>query len=86
MAEPATSIEVSEEDRLRADLYDFLGLLLSGPASSELIAKTKSLAGDDSDLGAAVGALARVVQGTGADGATAQADRAPRGLAFGRVG
>ena len=52
--------QIAEEDRLRADLYDFLGVLLSGPPDQALLAKTAKLTGDDSDLGTAIGALARI--------------------------
>lgn len=49
---------VSEEDRLRADLYNFLGLILAGPPDELLLAQTAGLTGDDTDLGRAVGRLA----------------------------
>ena len=51
---------VSEEDRLRADLYDFMGTLLSGPPDQALLRQTSALTGDDSDLGSAIKAMARV--------------------------
>ena len=56
--------EIAEEDRLRADLYDFLGVLLAGPPSKALLKQAASLSGDDSDLGQAINALARVAQVT----------------------
>lgn len=52
----------SEEDALRADLYDFLGTLLAGPPNSDLIRKCAGLNGDDSSLGKAIAALARVAK------------------------
>ena len=52
--------QITEEDGLRADLYDFLGLLLSGPPDQVLLAQTAKLAGDDSALGTAIKALARI--------------------------
>jgi len=45
---------------LRADLYDFLGALLAAPPRKHLIDQTRALNGDDSDLGRAIAALARV--------------------------
>ena len=36
---------VSDEDRLRADLYNFLGLILSAPAPDMLLAQTAGLSG-----------------------------------------
>lgn len=59
-ADPAP--QVSEEDRMRADLYNFLGLLLSAPPDEMLLAQTKSLSGDDSDLGQAITTLAKVAK------------------------
>lgn len=52
--------EIAEEDRLRADLYDFLGLLLSGPPDQPLLTQTAHLTGDDSELGTAIAALAKI--------------------------
>ena len=55
-------MDIAEEDRLRADLYNFLGLILSAPADEMLLAQTASLSGDDSALGKAIGSLARVAK------------------------
>ena len=49
---------VSEEDRLRADLYNYLGLILSAPPDELLLAQTAGLTGDDTDLGQAITRLA----------------------------
>lgn len=54
----ADPIEVSEEDRLRADLYNYLGLILSRPADGLLLEQTAALSGDDSELGQAITKLA----------------------------
>lgn len=54
--------EVSAEDLLRADLYDYLAALLASPPRSDLIGKTRALEGDASVLGQAIGALSRVAQ------------------------
>ncbi|SIS96830.1 chaperone TorD involved in molybdoenzyme TorA maturation [Roseivivax lentus] len=51
-------ITVSEEDRLRADLYNFIGLLLAGAPDELLLAQVAGLSGDDSDLGQAITRLA----------------------------
>ncbi len=61
-AEPAQTIEVAAEDRLRADLYNYLGLILSAPADRVLLDQTAALSGDDSDLGQAIGSLAKVAK------------------------
>jgi len=49
-----------EEDRLRADLYNFLGLLLSAPPEQMLLEQTAELSGDEGDLGTAINALAKL--------------------------
>lgn len=54
------TVEIAEEDRLRADLYDYLGVLLSGPPDQGLLTQTAKLHGDDSELGTAIGALAKI--------------------------
>ena len=52
--------DLAPEDRMRADLYDFLGALLSAPPDAALLKKSAALAGDESELGRAVHALSRV--------------------------
>lgn len=59
---PATAGNIAEEDRMRADLYDFLGVLLSGPPDKALLQKTAALTGGDTDLGTAIAALARIAK------------------------
>lgn len=57
--------QIADEDRLRADLYDFLGVLLAAPPSQALLAQTASLSGDnETDLGVAVAALSRIARHT----------------------
>jgi len=56
------SPQIAEEDRLRADLYNFLGALLSGPPDQTLLDQTASLSGDDSDLGQAIATLAKIAR------------------------
>jgi len=60
MSEVATDIQIAEEDRLRADFYDFLGALLALPPSEALLKETAALTGDASDLGRAVATLAHL--------------------------
>lgn len=60
MLDNASDMKIADEDRLRADLYDYLGVLLSAPPSKALLKKTAALTGDDTDLGSAIKALARV--------------------------
>lgn len=53
-------LAVSEEDRLRADLYNYLGVMLAGPPDQMLLDQTAGLSGDDSEIGEAISGLARV--------------------------
>ncbi|MCB5197723.1 molecular chaperone TorD family protein [Loktanella sp. TSTF-M6] len=50
--------DLSAEDRLRADLYNFLGLILSGPPDQLLLDQTAQLSGDETALGSAINGLA----------------------------
>jgi TorA maturation chaperone TorD len=58
----AREISITSEDRLRADLYNFLGLMLSGPPDQLLLDQCAGLSGDESALGEAINALARVAK------------------------
>ena len=54
--------EVAEEEALRADLYDLLGMLLARPPSADLLARVAALGGEGADAGhRADGALARSI-------------------------
>ncbi len=64
MSAAAEDIKVASEDRLRADLYNFLGLMLAGPPDALLLSQCAGLSGDDSDLGKAIAGLARVAKAT----------------------
>ena len=55
-------VAVPEEDVLRAGVYDLLGALLARPPKRDLIDKVAGLQGDDSEIGRAVAALARVAK------------------------
>lgn len=62
MAEAATALNISEEDALRADLYDFLGALLAAPPSEDLLKKAAGLTGDETDIGRGVRALSAIAR------------------------
>lgn len=62
MAASAEKAKVAPEDRQRADLYNFLGVLLAGPPDEMLLAQTAGLTGDDTPLGEAIGALAKIAR------------------------
>ena len=65
MLDNASDVKIAEEDQLRADLYDYLGVLLSAPPSKALLKKTAALTGDETDLGSAITSLARVAASRG---------------------
>lgn len=56
--------KIDAEDRLRADLYNFLGLILSGPPDQMLLDQTAALTGDASQIGRAIVQLATVAKVT----------------------
>lgn len=58
----AQMLEIAEEDRMRADLYNFLGVMLSGPPDQILLEQTAGLTGDESELGKAITGLAKVAR------------------------
>ena len=60
----AEDISVPSEDRLRADLYNYLGLMLSGPPGQILLDQTQNLTGDETEIGKAISALSRVAKAT----------------------
>ena len=62
MTATAQAPAVTAEDRLRADLYNYLGVMLAHPADQMLLDQTAGLSGDDSDLGQAINGLARVAK------------------------
>ncbi|SPF81683.1 TorD/DmsD family molecular chaperone [Pseudoprimorskyibacter insulae] len=58
----AVAATIAEEDRLRADLYNFLGVILANPPDQMLLDQTAGLSGDASDLGQAITTLAKVAK------------------------
>lgn len=55
-------IPLAEEDRQRADLYNFLGLLLANPPDELILSQVAGLQGDDADLGQAITTLAKLAR------------------------
>ncbi|WP_116598233.1 TorD/DmsD family molecular chaperone [Primorskyibacter marinus] len=78
-------IAINEEDRLRADLYNFLGLLLSRPPDEGLLIQTAGLSGDDSDLGQAISTLAKLAKLTRPATVESEYNRLFIGLARGEL-
>ena len=58
--EQSVTLDHGDEERLRADLYSFLGLLLSGPPDRKLLHRTARLSGDGSELGKAIDSMAKI--------------------------
>jgi TorA maturation chaperone TorD len=76
---------VADEDVLRANLYDLLGALLAKPPSRALIDQAAGLSGDDSDLGRAIRALARVARAATETAAEREYNRLFIGLGRGEL-
>ena len=57
-------LDVVQEDVLRAQVYDLLALLLRDAPSKDTLTKVAGLSGDDTPLGAAIGALSKVAKST----------------------
>jgi TorA maturation chaperone TorD len=77
--------DVAEEDRLRADLYNFLAALLARPPNAELIERTRALNGDETPLGEAIAALSRVASTVNETAAEREFNRLFIGLGRGEV-
>ena len=56
--------ELLEEDRLRAGMYDFLGALLVSSPDKDRLDAVAGLTGDTTEIGKAVGALAKLAAST----------------------
>lgn len=55
--------DLAPEDRQRADLYNFLGVILSAPPDQTLLAQTEGLTGDaETDLGRGFATLAKLAR------------------------
>ncbi len=77
--------EIDEEDRLRADLYNYLGLMLAGPPDELLLAQTAALTGDATPLGRAIDGLARVAKVTKPKAALSEYNKLFIGLGRGEL-
>lgn len=81
----ARDLQLAEEDRLRADLYNFLGVILAGPPDDMVLRQTAGLSGDDSDLGQAIGTLAKMARITAARTVESEYNRLFIGLGRGEL-
>ncbi len=85
IATDETDTTIPVEDLLRADLYDLLGALLSRPPSRALLDRVAALEGDDSEIGRAVSALARIAKATTETAAEREFTRLFIGLSRGEL-
>ncbi len=69
MTEAALKTEISAEDRMRVELYDFLAALLAAPPSDGLLRQCAKLTGDATPLGEAIGLLSKLAGKTTAPAA-----------------
>ena len=76
---------LEEEDRLRADLYDFLAALLTSPPTDDLLRKCRDLTGDSTPIGEAFAALATVARAHNAVGVEREFNRLLIGLGRGEL-
>lgn len=81
----AEDIQIADMDRARADLYNFLGALLAGPPDEMLLAQTAGLTGDDTDLGQAIGTLAKLARVTKPKAAESEFNKLFIGLGRGEL-
>ncbi len=80
-----TTPSVSEEDRLRADLYNYLGLILSGPPDELLLEQTAGLSGDDTEMGQAINTMAAIAKRTKPKGVAIEFNRLFIGVGRGEL-
>ena len=76
---------MSAEDRLRADLYNYLGLILSAPPDQLLIDQTAGLKGDDTEFGSAMNTLAGIAKRTKPESVASEFNKLFIGLGRGEL-
>ncbi len=69
MTDNVATLTIAEEDRLRAHWYGLLGRLLSAPPDQAMLDLARGMAGDETELGRAIEALAAAARGTAPDAA-----------------
>lgn len=85
MSEAIEQIRVSAEDRLRADLYNFLGAILARPPDRMMLDQVAALQGDGGAIGDAATALARAAGGAQPREVAREFDRLFIGLGRGEL-
>lgn len=87
MAEAAATlgVELTEEDALRAQLYDLLAVLLRKPPSQEYLSRIATLQGDETALGRGIDALTRLAQASSPEKVDSEFHRLFIGLGRGEL-
>lgn len=62
MTQTAAQTVIEDEDKLRADLYDFLAALLAGPPNRALLDRCAKLSGDETPLGKGIMTLSKLAK------------------------
>ncbi|MEM6310433.1 MAG: molecular chaperone TorD family protein [Pseudomonadota bacterium] len=81
----AEDIQITDMDRARADLYNFLGALLAGPPDEMLLNQTAGLQGDETELGQAIGTLSKMARVTKPKAAVSEFNKLFIGLGRGEL-
>lgn len=85
MAAAAKLHVVEPEDRMRSDLYNYLGLLLARAPDSRILTQTANLTGNNSPLGMAIAELSRIAGVTTAEAAEREFNKLFIGLGRGEL-
>lgn len=85
MSAPALRASVSEEDRLRSDVYGLLGTLLRRAPDEDQLERIAGLSGDGTDLGTAFSGLAHAARETEAGEVSSEYHRLFIGLGRGEL-
>jgi TorA maturation chaperone TorD len=81
----AVKAAMAEEDRLRADVYNFLATYLTSRPDDTRLTAAHSLAGDETEFGKAFNALAKISRNIGVSDAAEEYDRLFIGLGRGEL-
>ncbi len=76
---------VPHEDRLRADLYNYLGLILARPPDQLLLDQTAGLSGDDTEIGRAIRILSSIAERSRPNGVSSEFNKLFIGLGRGEL-
>ncbi|WP_415401028.1 TorD/DmsD family molecular chaperone [Tateyamaria sp. SN3-11] len=81
----APDLQITDMDRARADLYNFLGAMLASPPDDMMLTQTAGLSGDETELGQAIGTLAKLARVTKPKAAESEFNKLFIGLGRGEL-